>query len=264
MFVVVAFFSLLGLLCVQPGGDAIALLLVPTLHGGDTRVFLWNRTSSTTPTHILSGHSDAVLELQWIDGGRLVTWSRDRTLRIWSINDQLKFNLGGGIGEQKAELEDQYLPSSPSLAINASLTSSLTSTTTPTTNNNSSTEGPSKSSFEEIGNEEVQGRESLGGGAETSFNPTMSLPLLRTVGSSESALVGSGAQISGLSGSPSTQSLASFSSTSSLSSVNPVFQSIGGHSLAKEFDQLRAETIPNLEVERVSGFMDEGVGGDNN
>lgn len=74
----------------------MALLLVPTMHSGDSRVFLWGQSNVATPVHIFSGHSEAVLELQWLNSEKLVTWSKDRTLRIWGISKQLKSSLGGG------------------------------------------------------------------------------------------------------------------------------------------------------------------------
>ena len=234
-------FSLFSLSFLQPTGDAVALLLVPTLHGGDTRVFLWGRTNPATPTHVLSGHTDAVLEVQWIDGSRLATWSRDRTLRVWTINDQLQFNLGGEIGGQESNAEEHHLPSSPPLTIAPALATS----TTPTITSSADTLSLEGSSGE-------KGRAYFGG-VENALNPAMSLPLIKTHGLSEvTPTMGGAGSGMVLSGSPSTHSLASISSTSSLSSINPVVQSIGGHSLAKEFSQLRTETIPNLEIERVS------------
>jgi len=240
----------------QPDGDAIALLLVPTLHGGDTRVFLWNRTSPTTPTHILTGHSEAVLEVQWLDNERLASWSRDRTLRIWTINNQLRLSLGGSAGNiaTAGSLDDSDgFSSTPSLSVTASsLTTSTTPTDTPTDGASSAGTPLMKMSFEEIGMGEALGGRGLLGIGEGGINPTLSLPVIRTLGPSDATPTMGGAGGIMSSGSPSTHSLTSLSSVSSQSTVNPVFQSIGAHSLAKEFSQLRTDNISNLEVERVS------------
>ena len=91
----------------RPEGNAVALLLVPTMHSGDSRVFLWGQNNVATPVHVFTGHSEAVLDLQWLNRDRLATWSKDRTLRLWAINDQLKFNLGGNSIEQSSGLENQ-------------------------------------------------------------------------------------------------------------------------------------------------------------
>ena len=77
------------------------------MHSGDSRVFLWGQNNVATPVHVFTGHSEAVLDLQWLNRDRLATWSKDRTLRLWAINDQLKFNLGGNSIEQSSGLENQ-------------------------------------------------------------------------------------------------------------------------------------------------------------
>ena len=248
----------------QPGGDAIALLLVPTLHGGDSRVFLWNRTNPATPTHVLSGHLEAVLEVQWLNEERLASWSRDRTLRIWTVNEQLRLSLGGSAGAGNiacsgSQDDGDRFPSTPSLSVVGSgLVTSTTPTDTPNDGSSSAGTPLMKMSFEEIGSGEVlRGRGSLG----TREDPTLSLPVNRTLGPSDSLSTVGGSGGFGSSGSPSTHSLTSLSSISSQSTLNPVFQSIGGHSLAKEFAQLRTDDISNLEVEKVSGRRGEGRAG---
>ena len=50
---------------VQPLGHAVAMVLVPAMHGGNSRVFLWNRNNVSSPRHIFTGHSESVLEVQW-------------------------------------------------------------------------------------------------------------------------------------------------------------------------------------------------------
>lgn len=183
------------------------------MHSGDSRVFLWGQSNVTTPVHIFSGHSEAVLDLQWINSERLATWSKDRTLRLWGISKQLKSSLGGDSVDLTTSQEESF---STEPAIDLSL----------------------EDSSETI---------SQSGGTGV-MDPSMSLPILKTPagggGASESGLGSS---------SPSTRSLVSLSSyqQDSQSSVSPVFQSMGNQSLAQEFASLRQENIPNLEIERV-------------
>lgn len=81
------------------------------MHSGDSRVFLWGQSNVSAPVHIFSGHSEAVLELQWLNSEKLATWSKDRTLRIWAISKQLKASLGGGdiTSELGASLDESAL-----------------------------------------------------------------------------------------------------------------------------------------------------------
>ena len=57
----------------QPVGHAVAMVLVPAMHSGDARVFLWGRSNVASPLHIFTGHSETVLEVQWrrYKGGKL-------------------------------------------------------------------------------------------------------------------------------------------------------------------------------------------------
>lgn len=41
------------------------MVLVPAIHGGDSRVFLWSRNNVSSPRHIFTGHSESVVEVQW-------------------------------------------------------------------------------------------------------------------------------------------------------------------------------------------------------
>lgn len=61
------FFSILTFiyLFVQPFGHGVAMVLVPAVHSGDSRVFIWNRTNVATPVCTLTGHSEAVVDVQW-------------------------------------------------------------------------------------------------------------------------------------------------------------------------------------------------------
>lgn len=194
--------------CPQPVGKAVALLLVPAMHSGDSRVFLWGQSNVSSPVHILSGHSEAILDLQWLNSEKLATWSKDRTLRIWGISKQLKSSLGG---QDSRELTASLDDSSPQASVvEPSIDLSLEDSSEPT----------------------------IPHGMNEKFDPSMSLPILRTPVDSHSA------------GSPSTQSLTSLSSQ--LDPQTSLFQSVGSQSLAQEFAQLRGEDIPNLEIERVS------------
>ena len=46
------------------------MILVPAVHSGDNRVFIWSRTNIATPTHIFNGHTDAVIDIQWVKNER--------------------------------------------------------------------------------------------------------------------------------------------------------------------------------------------------
>lgn len=182
---------------------------MPTIHSGDSRVFLWGQSNVTTPVHIFSGHSEAVLDLQWLNSEKLATWSKDRTLRIWAISKQLKSSLGGDALELSASLEDSLTEPSIDFSLEDDSLDSSTSL-------------PQKLKDKVV-------------------DPSVSLPILKPPVEHHSPQSH---------GSPSTRSLLSLSDTSS--AVSPVFQSLGKQSLAQEFAELRAECIPNLEIERVS------------
>ena len=186
------------------------------MHSGDSRVFLWGQTDINTPVHILTGHSEAVLDLQWLNRDKLATWSKDRTLRIWAISDQLKCSLGGDPLE----------------------TSSLTSL-----DGNSlelSNEQPAEFTLEE--NTETMMPQNIGRGNKP--DPSMSLPIIRSPDKTHLSAAASD--------SPQTHSLTSLSQVEPRSLVSSVFQSAGSQmSLAQEFAQLKVENIPNLEIERV-------------
>ena len=48
------------------------MAVVPAMHGGDSRVFLWSRSNVSAPLHQFTGHTEPVLEVQWrkYEGGR--------------------------------------------------------------------------------------------------------------------------------------------------------------------------------------------------
>ena len=181
------------------------------MHSGDSRVFLWGQNNEAAPVHIFSGHSEAVLELQWLNSEKLVTWSKDRTLRIWGINQQLKTSLGGGdfaSDAAGASLDESALHVPIEMSLEDSMEASL----------------PPSSLLK--------------------TDPSVSLPILRVPAEGHSPRS---------QGSPSTRSLTSLSSQQEVqqAAVSPVFQSMGGMSLAQEFSQLNVE---NVEIERVRGW----------
>lgn len=181
------------------------------MHSGDSRVFLWGQSNVSTPVHIFSGHSEAVLDLQWLNSEKLATWSKDRTLRIWGISKQLKGSLGGD-DLSSTSMEDSLLTSTePSIEL--------------------SLEDDSLEAQPQTWKEN---------------DPSMSLPILKPAVEHHSPQSH---------GSPSTRSLVSLSQVEMTSAVSPVFLSLGTQSLAQEFAELRAECIPNLEIERVSNMI---------
>ncbi len=143
----------------------------------------------------------------------LVTWSKDKTLRIWGINEELRQSLGGEASEQITIPETMSQQGSdPSLSLSMSLEGEgMESSITPS-----------------------QAEESL----------QMSIRSLREGGPSQGSL----------SDSP-TKSLSSMLQSDSQSSLNKSLQSASlykGHTLEKEFRLLNLDSIPNLELERVS------------
>ncbi len=41
------------------------MALVPTVHSGDSRVFIYSRTNLSSPVAVLDKHNEAVTDLQW-------------------------------------------------------------------------------------------------------------------------------------------------------------------------------------------------------
>ena len=41
------------------------MALVPAVHSGDSRVFVYSRTNLATPIAVFDKHSEAVTDLQW-------------------------------------------------------------------------------------------------------------------------------------------------------------------------------------------------------
>ena len=148
----------------------------------------------------------------WSSGCDLVTWSKDRTLRVWGISEELRQSLGGEASEQITIPETiSQQGSDPSLSLSMSL------------------EGES---------------------VEASFASHMETDSLQM---SVRSLKEGGHSHSSLSTSPtkSVSSLVQNDSQTSLSkSLSAPFYK--GQSLEQEFKLLNLDSIPNLELERVS------------
>lgn len=75
-----------------PFGDGILIVLVPPEKRVDNNLLLWNLNSINTPVHTFVGHSDTILEFQWLRNNEdktseheLITWSKDQTIRLWHV-----------------------------------------------------------------------------------------------------------------------------------------------------------------------------------
>ncbi len=195
-------------------------------------MFLWGHKNISTPIDVFTGHSEAVLDLQWLNRDKLATWSKDRTLRLWAINEHLKLNLAG---EEMATSGGDLLS------------------------------GDSNSSLQSSGEQSMS--VSLEDSVETIVprnfvdkDPSMSLPIMRSPGVyGRSPGSGGGGGGSGSGGgkssleadSPSALSLTSLSHVDLHSTrFSPVFHSPGSLSLSQEFAQLKMDGIPNIEIEK--------------
>ncbi|CAH1725138.1 GATOR complex protein WDR59 [Aphis gossypii] len=75
-----------------PFGDGILIVLVPPEKRVDNNLILWNLSSINSPVHTFVGHSDMILEFQWMKNNEdktseyeFITWSKDQTMRLWHI-----------------------------------------------------------------------------------------------------------------------------------------------------------------------------------
>lgn len=75
-----------------PFGDGILIVLVPPEKRVDNNLILWNLSAINTPVHTFVGHSDTILEFQWLKNNddktsehELITWSKDQTMRLWHV-----------------------------------------------------------------------------------------------------------------------------------------------------------------------------------
>lgn len=83
-----------------PFGYGLVTVVVPPLRRGENSLLLWNMADHTNPVHTFMGHSDVVMEFGWRKPSedskdfQLVTWSRDHSLRIWTVDQQLQKSCG--------------------------------------------------------------------------------------------------------------------------------------------------------------------------
>ncbi|VVC32227.1 WD40/YVTN repeat-like-containing domain,Ubiquitin-conjugating enzyme/RWD-like,WD40-repeat- [Cinara cedri] len=75
-----------------PFGNGILIVLVPPEKNVDNNLLLWNLNTIDTPVHTFIGHTDTILEFQWMKNNEdtfaeheLITWSKDQTLRCWNV-----------------------------------------------------------------------------------------------------------------------------------------------------------------------------------
>ena len=92
-----------------PFGDGLATVLVPHLGASDHSLFLWNVGDLSSPVHTFVGHRDVILDLAWWRAGpgehRLVTWSRDMTLRLWQLDQDIQYRCGVEEEEEGCDLD---------------------------------------------------------------------------------------------------------------------------------------------------------------
>ncbi|XP_055837371.1 GATOR complex protein Wdr59 isoform X1 [Episyrphus balteatus] len=78
-----------------PVGNGLVSIVVPHLGRGENSLLLWSNSKQTDPVCSFVGHTDVILDFDWRPNHEdsseieLVTWSRDRTLRVWKIDDTL-------------------------------------------------------------------------------------------------------------------------------------------------------------------------------
>ncbi len=81
-----------------PFGDGLATVIVPQLHRSDHSLFLWNHKHLDFPVHSFFGHKDVILEFDWRktaeDSLEMVSFSRDHTLRLWSVESVTQYQCG--------------------------------------------------------------------------------------------------------------------------------------------------------------------------
>ncbi|KAL9922949.1 WD repeat domain 59 isoform 1-T1 [Glossina fuscipes fuscipes] len=78
-----------------PIGNGLVSIVVPHLGRGENSLLLWSNSKQYDPVCSFVGHTDVILDFAWRPDREnpseieLVTWSRDRTLRVWKIDDML-------------------------------------------------------------------------------------------------------------------------------------------------------------------------------
>ncbi|XP_068150301.1 GATOR2 complex protein Wdr59 [Drosophila tropicalis] len=78
-----------------PIGNGLVSIVVPHLGRGQNSLLLWSNSKQTDPICSFVGHTDVILDFAWRPNREssteieLVTWSRDRTLRVFKIDDNM-------------------------------------------------------------------------------------------------------------------------------------------------------------------------------
>ncbi|XP_018016495.2 uncharacterized protein LOC108673215 [Hyalella azteca] len=102
-----------------PFGRGVVSQLVPRLVRGDNGLLLWAQHQTHAPLHCFVGHTDAVINFQWRrqrqqDGSecQLVSWGRDRALRIWRLDADMQSLCGeasDGGADEAVDADDEEL-----------------------------------------------------------------------------------------------------------------------------------------------------------
>uniref|UniRef100_A0A3B3RWG4 WD repeat domain 59 n=1 Tax=Paramormyrops kingsleyae TaxID=1676925 RepID=A0A3B3RWG4_9TELE len=97
-----------------PFSNGLVTVMVPQLRR-ENSLLLWSALELNSPVHAFVGHDDVVLEFQWRrqkEGSKdfqLVTWSRDQTLRIWRVDQQLQKLCSNDVMDSVDELMEGML-----------------------------------------------------------------------------------------------------------------------------------------------------------
>ncbi|XP_049538039.1 GATOR complex protein Wdr59 isoform X1 [Anopheles darlingi] len=77
-----------------PFADGLVTTSVPQQGRGENSLLMWNNSKQDAPICALVGHTDVVLDFAWgrkgIHDPELITWSRDQTIRIWRIDEDVR------------------------------------------------------------------------------------------------------------------------------------------------------------------------------
>ncbi|XP_055640030.1 GATOR complex protein Wdr59 isoform X2 [Toxorhynchites rutilus septentrionalis] len=79
-----------------PFADGLVTISVPHQGRGEHSLLMWNNSKQDTPICSLTGHTDVVLDFAWrrnsLAGAdpELITWSRDQTIRIWRVDEEIR------------------------------------------------------------------------------------------------------------------------------------------------------------------------------
>ncbi|XP_048829115.1 GATOR complex protein WDR59 isoform X1 [Brienomyrus brachyistius] len=97
-----------------PFSNGLVTVMVPQLRR-ENSLLLWSALELNSPVHAFVGHDDVVLEFQWRrqkEGSKdfqLVTWSRDQTLRMWRVDQQLQKLCSNDVMDSVDELMEGML-----------------------------------------------------------------------------------------------------------------------------------------------------------